>query len=197
MSKKKIIIIIVLVVLIAIASGSAWYLFNGGKNGEDAKSDTSAASTTKSNTPASTKDIATLIDEDSQLTSFSKLLTITGVITSLKSTGTSGSMTYIALIPNNDAVKNLPKGYYDSLLTAQKQSSAIDIAKYHVAQVASDILTDGQKLKTVEGQEVIVNVSGGQYKFTDAKGTTTNASKAGIKAANGTLFVIDSVLLPQ
>lgn len=190
MNKKKLFTIIILVILIVIGGGSIWYIMNGGQNttdGKDANTYDSKPTTT------SDKDIYSFISSDPKLSNFNKLLITTGLSDTLKVTSTK----YIVMAPNNDAFKMLPNGYYDSLLTSAKIASAQDITKYHIAIATTDNLTDKQKLKTLQGQEVIVNISGGRYYFTSAKGDKASTVKTPQKTANGTLYVIDKVLLPQ
>jgi uncharacterized surface protein with fasciclin (FAS1) repeats len=188
-SKKKLIIIILLIAFILIAGGLTWYIFNGG-NGND----NSATSSTKTEKPAaaSSKDMASYISGVSNLSKFNKLLNFTGESEVLKSTASG----YIVLAPNDDAFKMLPTGYYDSLFTADKKASATDITKYHVIIATTDQITNGQKLKTSEGQEVVVAIKDGSYYFTSAKGDQAQATKTQ-KTSNGTLYIIDKVLLPQ
>jgi uncharacterized surface protein with fasciclin (FAS1) repeats len=51
-------------------------------------------------------------------------------------------------------------------------------------------LKDGQKAKTVQGEEVVVDLKKG------AKINNATVSKADIKASNGVVHVIDTVILP-
>jgi uncharacterized surface protein with fasciclin (FAS1) repeats len=188
-TKKRIVIIIIIIILLAAGGASAYYAFFsrriGGSNPED--------SSQKSNTQAATKDLLTLMAENSSLTSFGSLLTASGVKFTLQTVGTN----YLVLAPNNDGCKSLPAGYFDSLLTVEKQPVAQNIAKYHVALLPTVDLTDGQKLKTLAGQEVIVGLKNGKYTFTDAKGNVANLIGNAQKATNGSLYVLDSILLPQ
>jgi len=191
LSKKKIIVIVGLVAFVIIVGVLTWYIFNGGSS--STTTDSTGISSTEKSPSASTKDIAAFISGIDNLSKFNKLLVATGVNDTLKLTGTK----YIVLAPNNDAFKALPSGYYDSLLTADKKTIATDIVKYHYAIFTTDQLTNGQRLKTAEGQEVIVSVTGGKYYFTSAKGDKASVVKSAQKASNGTLYIIDTVLLPQ
>jgi uncharacterized surface protein with fasciclin (FAS1) repeats len=188
-TKKKIITIIFLVTLLAIAGASLWYIVNGGKTTTNQDEDVVDTRPTTS----SSKDIMTFMESETRLTNFRKLLNAAGLSETLKLTSTS----YLVMAPTNEAFKMLPAGYFDSLLTNEKQANAQDIAKYHIAPMPSIELGDKQKLKTLEGQEVIVSVIGGKYYFTSAKGDKALAIKTAQKTANGTLYVIDKVLLPQ
>jgi len=52
------------------------------------------------------------------------------------------------------------------------------------------------KVKTVNGEELTINVDGGKVTITDAKGGTVNVIKTDIVGSNGVIHVIDGVLMP-
>jgi uncharacterized surface protein with fasciclin (FAS1) repeats len=60
---------------------------------------------------------------------------------------------------------------------------------------ASD-LTDGKKLKTVQGDELTVKLSGGKVTLTDAKGGSSTVTIANVNQSNGVIHVVDTVLMP-
>lgn len=188
MNKKKL-FIIGGVILLIVAAVLVWFVFLGGggkENDEVAK---------PAKTTSSTQDIAAVITGNNKLTDFKKLLTASGVIETIKDPNTK----YIVVSPTNDAIKKLPAGFFDTLFDTDKSGSAIEIAKYHVVPLSdtvTDTLTNGQKLKTLSGQEIIVGLKEGVYSFTSAKGDTATASQIQ-KTANGTVYVADTFLLPQ
>jgi uncharacterized surface protein with fasciclin (FAS1) repeats len=68
---------------------------------------------------------------------------------------------------------------------------------YHV--VASDApidVSDGKKLKTVDGQELVIVKTGNDLFVRDAKGNDVQLKKP-IEAKNGKIYLIDRVLLTQ
>lgn len=193
MPKKKIITIAGIVLLIIVLA-LVWYILYGGSNSNNS-TNTSYAPTKLTN---SSKDIATYIQNDSSLSNFYKLFTDANLLDQLKA-ASSSTATLLVIVPNNTAFKSLPSSFSNVLLTGQNQASAADIAKYHVASVSIDTknIADGQKIKTLEGQEIIAYLSGGQPEFTDAKGDQANVLKGPIAASNGTIYIVDTVLLPQ
>lgn len=191
MPKKKIFVIVGLVLFILIASGLTWYIFNGGKDTDSSAVVTN--NTTDKPQAKSTKDIATFIASQPNLSKISKLIIFTDQAETLKLI----SAKYIVLAPTNDAFKSLPDGYYESLLTEAKKTNALDITKYHIVIATTEQITNGQKLKTTEGQEVIVEITKDVIYFIDAKGNKAMAIKSAQETANGTLYQIDKVLLPQ
>jgi uncharacterized surface protein with fasciclin (FAS1) repeats len=52
-------------------------------------------------------------------------------------------------------------------------------------------------LKTVEGEELTVEVKDGQIWITDAKGDTAKITIKNVMQSNGVIHVIDTVLLPS
>ena len=64
--------------------------------------------------------------------------------------------------------------------------------------MAADVLTmDGQKVKTVQGGELTINVEGDKVSLTDAAGGTSNVTATDVEASNGVIHVIDTVLMPK
>jgi uncharacterized surface protein with fasciclin (FAS1) repeats len=57
-------------------------------------------------------------------------------------------------------------------------------------------LTNGMKLKTVEGSVLTVVVSNGQISLKDADGTVAKIETADVRQRNGIVHVIDGVLIP-
>jgi len=57
-------------------------------------------------------------------------------------------------------------------------------------------LTDGKKLKTVEGEELTVKNTGGKVSLMDAKGGMSNVTIADVNQSNGVIHVVDTVLMP-
>jgi len=60
---------------------------------------------------------------------------------------------------------------------------------------ASD-LTDGKKLRTVEGEELTVKKSGDKVMIVDAKGGSSMVTISNVNQSNGVIHVVDTVLMP-
>ncbi len=58
-------------------------------------------------------------------------------------------------------------------------------------------LKDGQKLKTVQGEELTMMMKDGKWMVKDAKGNTANVTIGDVVSSNGVTFVIDGVLMPK
>jgi uncharacterized surface protein with fasciclin (FAS1) repeats len=189
---KKRLFFIIFILLIMIGGGVAAYFafFSDGPMGSDKSSNSSQQT---ANNQAPTQDLMTVITGNAALSKFGQLLTASGVKFTLQTLGTN----YLVLAFNNSAADNLPSGYFDSLLGTDKQTVAQGIAKYLVALQPTAELSDGQHLKMLSGQEVIVVYKEGRVAFTDSKGHTASVVGGKSSTTNGTLYVLDSVLLPQ
>jgi len=111
---------------------------------------------------------------------------------------------YTVLAPTNDAFVNLLARLdgFDSLEdfnTEQLQNLLATILKYHVvvgASVTSTDLAEGQIITTLQGETLSVSLDGGVF-FTDSFGENAQVSTADVTTNNGTVHLIDKILLPQ
>ena len=117
------------------------------------------------------------------------------LVTAVKAAGLvdtlSGSGPFTVFAPTNEAFNKLPAGTLDSLLKDPAKLKAI--LTYHVvsADVKAADVVKLTKATTVEGKDVAIKVDGSTVKVNDATVTKTD-----IAASNGTIHVIDTVLLP-
>ena len=58
-------------------------------------------------------------------------------------------------------------------------------------------LTDGKKLKTVQGEELTVKRSGDKVMLIDAKGGSSTITIPNVNQSNGVIQVVDTVLMPS
>jgi transforming growth factor-beta-induced protein len=114
-----------------------------------------------------------------------------GLVETLKG---KGPLTVFA--PTDDAFKKLPAGTLETLLKPESKDTLASILKFHVLPGAysADRLTKAKArvytVKTAAGVPVLFNKKGG-LTIDGAK-----ISKTDIGASNGTIHVIDSVILP-
>jgi uncharacterized surface protein with fasciclin (FAS1) repeats len=111
----------------------------------------------------------------------------------------SGAGPFTVFAPTNAAFDKLPKGTVEGLLKAEKKADLAKILTYHVVAgslMAAD-LKDGQKLKTVQGQELTVMVKDGKVMLKDVKGNMVNVTIADVVSSNGVTHVIDGVVMPK
>lgn len=106
----------------------------------------------------------------------------------------SGPGPFTIFAPTNAAFAALPAGTVENLVKPESKDQLTSTLTYHVVSgnvLAAD-LSDGQKVTTLNGQELTVSIANGVVKINGA--TVTAADLAG---SNGVIHVIDGVLLPQ
>lgn len=116
-----------------------------------------------------------------------KALEAAGLVETLKGAGP-----FTVFAPTDEAFAKLPAGTLEALLKDKAKLTAI--LTYHVVSgaVGSDKVVGLKSAKTVNGQDLPISVKGG----TVSVGAAT-VVKADIKASNGVIHVIDTVLLPK
>ena len=118
------------------------------------------------------------------------------LVTALKAGGLvdtlSGPGPFTVFAPTNEAFTALPAGVLANLLKNKAQLD--NVLTYHVVAgaVRAEALKDGEKIKTLQGEELTVRIAGGDVFINSAKVTT-----ADVTASNGVVHIIDGVLLPS
>jgi len=112
-----------------------------------------------------------------------------GLVETLKGAGP-----FTVFAPTNAAFNALPAGTVDNLLKPENKADLTNVLTYHVVAgtlKAAD-LTNGQKLKTVQGTDLTVSIKDGKVMINGA-----NVTAADLMASNGVIHVIDAVVLPK
>jgi uncharacterized surface protein with fasciclin (FAS1) repeats len=108
--------------------------------------------------------------------------------------------------PTNAAFNKLPKGTVENLLKPENKAKLAAILTYHVvagkldaAAVIAAIKKGNGKavLTTVQGGKLTATLAGGKVILTDEKGGKATVTATDLKASNGVIHVIDSVLMPK
>src|SRR5689334_8364900 len=109
-----------------------------------------------------------------------------------------GKGPFTVFAPTNAAFGKLPAGTVDNLVKPENKATLTKILTYHVVAGKLDAadLTDGKKLKTVEGEELTVKRSDGKTWIIDSKGDQSMVSITNVHQSNGVIHVVDTVLLP-
>ena len=117
-----------------------------------------------------------------------------GLVDTLQSKGP-----FTVFAPTNAAFGKLPAGTVDTLVKPENKATLTKILTYHVVagKLNAAQLKDGQKLKTVQGEELTVSVAGGKVTLTDAKGGKSTVTIADVNQSNGVIHVVDTVLMPS
>jgi uncharacterized surface protein with fasciclin (FAS1) repeats len=106
----------------------------------------------------------------------------------------SGTGPFTVFAPTNEAFSKLPAGTVDNLLKPEMKNDLTKVLTYHVVPGAlrAAELKDGQKLKTVEGSELTVQVKDGMVMIDGATVTI-----ADVISSNGVTHVVNNVMLPR
>ena len=122
----------------------------------------------------------------------------TTLVTAVKAADLAGTLSgaglFTVFAPTNAAFDKLPAGTVATLVKPESKAKLTGILTYHVvagALKAAD-LKDGQKLKTVQGEELTVSVKDGKVMINGATVTI-----ADVVSSNGVTHVIDAVLMPK
>ena len=163
-------------------TGSAVFANNGGKDG-DAETIVGVA--------AGNKDFSTLV-------AAVKAADLVGTLSS------EGPFTVFA--PTNAAFDKLPKGTVASLLEPEAKDKLTAILTYHVVAGAFDAAAVVKAIKENKGEFAVKTVQGGTLTaslkgknviLTDEAGNTSTVVITDVKASNGIIHAIDSVVMPK
>ncbi len=100
---------------------------------------------------------------------------------------------FTVFAPTDDAFAQLPEGTLDTLLMPENKQALTDILLYHVVAgnvMAADVV-NLDSATTALGQDIAIRVEDGKVFINDAEVIITD-----IETSNGTIHVIDSVILP-
>jgi uncharacterized surface protein with fasciclin (FAS1) repeats len=124
-----------------------------------------------------------------------------GLVETLNSAGP-----FTVFAPTNAAFDKLPKGTVEGLLKPESKDQLVAVLTYHVvagefnaAAVVEAIKKNKGKfvIKTVQGGELTASLKGKNVILTDAAGNTSTVVIADVKASNGIIHAIDSVVMPK
>jgi len=112
-----------------------------------------------------------------------------GLVETLKGKGP-----FTVFAPTDEAFAKLPKGTVEELLKPENKAKLTAILTYHVVPgaVTAAQVTKLKDAKTVNGQSVKISATGGAVMIDGARVVKTD-----IRASNGVIHVIDSVILPK
>jgi len=178
----------ILNMLVAVAVSSVTFV---ACNNEEAKKAETPAEPVKEEVTAApaAKDVVDIAIGSADHTTLVAAVTAAGLVETLKGAGP-----FTIFAPTNAAFSALPAGTVDGLLKPESKASLTNILTYHVvagAVKAAD-LKDGQKVKTLQGEELIVSIKDGKVMINGA-----NVTAADLTGTNGVIHVIDAVLMPK
>lgn len=112
-----------------------------------------------------------------------------GLVETLKGDGP-----FTVFAPTNAAFDKLPKGTVENLLKPENKGKLTSVLTYHVVPgaIKSGDLKNGQTLKTVQGENLMITEKDGKWFVNGAQITI-----ADVISSNGVTYVIDAVVLPK
>ena len=139
---------------------------------------------------AKAQDKKDIVDTAVAAGSFNTLVTAVkaaGLVETLKSAGP-----FTVFAPTDEAFAKVPKAKLDALLNDKEALKKVLL--YHVVagNVGSAQVVKLKSAKTVNGQEAKITVKGGKVMVDNA-----TVVKTDIATSNGTIHVIDTVILPK
>ena len=101
---------------------------------------------------------------------------------------------YTVFAPTDEAFAKLPAGTVENLLKPENKEKLVAILTYHVVpgEVDSAEVVKINSAKTLNGKEVTILVKDGNVMVDNAK-----VIKPDVKATNGVIHVIDTVIIPE
>lgn len=164
---------------------------------EVVQNDAMATDTLVASEPVGNKTIVELAQGNPQLSTLVTAVTAAGLGETLSGTGP-----FTVFAPSNDAFAKVDKATLDGLL--QPASKGV-LLTYHV--VAGNVksgdlakmIVDGKgtaTIKTLNGGNLKASMAGDKMVLTDAKGGKSTVTEADVVASNGTVHVVDTVVMP-
>ncbi|TQV86126.1 fasciclin domain-containing protein [Exilibacterium tricleocarpae] len=135
------------------------------------------------------KDIVAVAASNEAFTTLVAAVKAAGLVETLQSKGP-----FTVFAPTDEAFAKLPAGTLESLLKPENRQQLVDILTYHVvsgAVYAKDAAALS-KATTVQGDDIKISARGNGVMVDNARVVATD-----IKASNGVIHVIDTVILPN
>lgn len=137
---------------------------------------------------AAEKNIVDTAAAAGQFNTLTAALEAAGLVETLKGAGP-----FTVFAPTDEAFSKLPAGTVEGLLKPENKAKLVAILTYHVVPgaVSSADVVKLDEATTVNGQTIDITATSGGVMVNDAKVTA-----ADVGASNGTIHVIDKVILP-
>ena len=113
---------------------------------------------------------------------------------------------FTVFAPTNSAFDKLPAGTVENLLKPENKATLASILTYHVVAGKLDATAVMAAIKAGKGKAVLTTVNGGMLTaslkganviLTDEKGGVATVVATDLKASNGVVHVIDTVVMPK
>jgi uncharacterized surface protein with fasciclin (FAS1) repeats len=131
--------------------------------------------------------ITQIVNVDKKMTTLKK-----GIIASGLDKILSGWGPFTLFAPSDLAFEKLEKGVLDNLLRPENKAKLEDVLNYHIVsgKINFKDLQEGEKLKTVSGKELQVNVKNDTVTIEGAK-----IQIGDVRASNGVIHSLEEVMM--
>nr|WP_223270418.1 fasciclin domain-containing protein [Colwellia sp. C1TZA3] len=135
------------------------------------------------------KDVVDVAAENGSFNTLVAAIKAAGLVDTLKGKGP-----FTVFAPTDEAFAKLPEGTVEMLLKPENKAKLASILTYHVVsgKVMSTDVVKIDSAATIQGQMLMVKVVDGNVMINQA-----TVIMADVKASNGVIHVIDTVLMPK
>lgn len=154
----------------------------------------------KAKEDAKPTNLTAVVQEQEELSTAMTMVGLSGIAAELKDDGP-----FTAFTATNSAFEKMEEGKLDSLMNADNKAELVKVAKYGLANgsmTSADIakaIADGggtASIETLAGSAITASMDGDKIIIEDGAGNKATVIKADIPSSNGTLHIIDTVLMP-
>ena len=178
--------------LLGFIGFAIYYVFVRPSTQKNSKPVTTTQTVSQDKTP--TESVANIINNQKDLTQYEKHLKTNAMYVVL-----DGNEQYTVFATSNAGYDSADQQVKEIFKINQATPAQKSILNYSMVsgihQPAN--LSDGQKLKTINGGELVVKIVCSNIYLTDMKDNVVHITTAGIPAKNGSVYIVDSLLLPQ
>ncbi|MFK7841364.1 MAG: fasciclin domain-containing protein [Sphingorhabdus sp.] len=142
-----------------------------------------------------------VLQANPDLTTASTLVGLSGIAAELKDDGP-----FTSFAATNEAFNKMDGERLSALMSADNKEELVSISKYGLVKgsmTAADIakaIADGDgtaSLTTLQGGVIKATMDGDKIVLEDGAGNKANVTEADVKSSNGTMHIIDHVLMPK
>ncbi len=166
-------------------------------NTANGKSDTESAAVEE---PAEPTNIVGVAENNAELSTLVMAMTVAELGGTLAEEGP-----FTVFAPTNDAFNKIDPAELSALLSPEKKEDLTSLLNYHVVfgeMTAADVtqaIADGggtATLTTVEGTKLKASLEGQKVVLEDAAGGKSTVTLVDVKATNGVIHAVDTVVMP-
>ncbi len=166
-------------------------------NTANGKSDTESAAVEE---PAEPTNIVGVAENNAELSTLVMAMTVAELGGTLAEEGP-----FTVFAPTNDAFNKIDPAELSALLSPEKKEDLTSLLNYHVVSgemTAADVtqaIADGggtATLTTVEGTKLKASLEGQKVVLEDAAGGKSTVTLVDVKATNGVIHAVDTVVMP-